>query len=323
LSIFHAHAAVESSRFEFCRSQGVRRFAVSNPDPIMKRLVFAAVCLGLLAVAGSLIGVRTAATPVLLERHVLADAAAQERNGSDEPPVTPRACVWLLLQGRDWLKTVPDYSADFRKQERIGEELHPLEIMDLKLRHEPFSVAMNWHENGRRICYRDGFNQNRLSVRLGGWKRRLGWINLDPNSSMAMQQSRYPITDVGLLRLTEQLLERLDPYLDRTEGVRCAWLADEAVSGRRCRVFTVDYADPAVNPDYRQSVIWLDAERNIPLSVQNFDWQSHDPTNPAGLVEFYIYENLRFSSGLQDADFTAEGEPASSAEVAAAGNLTK
>jgi hypothetical protein len=184
------------------------------------------------------------------------------------------------MRGRAWLQSVPDYTAVFHKQERVADVLCEPDTIDLKLRHSPFSVAMSWRENGRVVIYCDGFNENRITVRLGGWKRRLGWFHLDPHSTLAMQEARYPVTDVGLLRLTDQLLERFQPYLDRTDGVQCEWLADQFIGGRLCRVFEAEYASSAVNPDYRKSILWLDREWSVPLDLHDVDFTVEGLTTP-------------------------------------------
>jgi len=218
--------------------------------------------------------------------------------------LTVRQCISLLEKGRSWLQTMPDYTATFHRQELVQGELREATTTELKLRHDPFSVTMR-SPDGQTAVYCDGANDNRLAVKLGGWKKRLGWMNLDPHSSIAMQESRYPITDLGLLRLTEQLIERYRPYADATEGVECAWLPDEMIGERPCRVFTVSSASPEDNPEYRSSTVWLDQEWSIPLAVTNTGWETN-ATNREGLLEHYVYEDVRFNRRLSSRDFAAD-----------------
>jgi hypothetical protein len=281
----------------------------------MRELWRIAACLAIALSAYCVLAVRAPVKPGRISRPT---PSATE----NAPPLEPLSAPSLrdgyvcLIRGRDWLRTIPDYTAVFRKQERVGDVLHEPDTIDLKLRHQPFSVAMRWREDGRVVYYRDGSNGNRMTVRMGGWKGRLGWIHLDPHATLAMTEARYAVTDVGLLRLTEQLLERFEPYLDQTVDVSCAWLPDEQVGGRPCRVFTVEYRSAAVNPDYRRTVVWLDKEWSVPLAVQNFDWYRDDPSNPEGLVEHYVYEGLQLEGGLVEADFTVDGQPPAGREVA-------
>jgi hypothetical protein len=241
----------------------------------------------------------------------LAVVVASVPGVSTTKSVSVRDCTDRLRHGRDWLRTVPDYSALFYKQEKVHGELRELETIQLKVRHAPFSVAMSWEGNGRQAYYLEGTNGNRMTVLMGGWKRRLGWINLELHSTLALQYARYPITDVGMLKLTEQLLERFEPYEQRTDGVRCGWLADAAIGGRDCQVFSAEYASPTVNPDYRRSLVWLDKEWSVPLAMENFDWDVSDTTNPDGLVERYVYEEVRLRRGLSDVDFISDAQSGS------------
>jgi hypothetical protein len=291
----------------------------------MRLFTILTVATGVAITACYVIRERAPATPVSLGDHSLDSVPTEttdEIDNAADPaaaqplPVTVRSCADALLHGRDWLKSIPSYTAVFRKQERIHGELHSEDLTYLKLRHAPYSVALNWSDNGRIVYYTEGRNRNRLTVRMGGWRQRLGWIHLDPHSSLAMGESRYPVTDTGLVRLAEQLLERFKPYLDTTAGVRSAWLPEEYVGDRRCRAFVVEYADPTVNADYRKTVVWLDSEWSVPLAVQNFDWQTGDVSNPEGLIEYYAFEQVVLGVELRDDDFTAEGIATSANEVA-------
>ncbi len=297
----------------------------ADPWAPMRLFAILAAAIGLTAAIFYAAGERSPAKPVALGDHSLAAAAApvETSDGIDNSspdattlPVTIRSCADQLVRGLAWLNGIPQYTAVFRKQERIHGELHLEDTIHLKLRHAPYSVAMDWDNDGRIVYYTEGRNQNRLTVRMGGWRQRLGWVHLDPHSRLALGEARYPVTDTGILRLAEQLLERFEPYLDRTDGVRSAWLPEEQVGDRRCRVFVVEYADPTVNPDYRKSVIWLDTEWSVPLAVQNFDWQTDDASNPEGLVEYYAFEDIALGVELRDSDFTAEGIATNAREVA-------
>lgn len=227
-----------------------------------------------------------------------------------------RECSQELERGRAWLQTTPAYTATFHKQERIGGELQDKNTIELKLRHEPFSVMMRWLDEGRVVYYQDGSNDNRMTVKMGGWKGRLGWIKLDPDSSLALSESRYPVTQVGLTGLIDELLRQWEPYNDRTDGVDCEWLDNGVVDGRPCRIFRVTYASPDVFAEYRQSTVWLDQEHCVPLQVKNYDWCRDEPGNPNGLVEHYIYEDVDFHARLAEADFQVPGAKASRSQAA-------
>ncbi len=59
----------------------------------------------------------------------------------------------LLELARYKLKSFPDYTCTFTKQERVdGQDLSDVQTMQLKLRHQPFSVYMKWEEGGTRVA---------------------------------------------------------------------------------------------------------------------------------------------------------------------------
>lgn len=282
---------------------------------------------GLLAAAAAVCTWRTPSAQLTDTPQVMPIPVATAETNHVEQPAWPTAepkenrvvrlkeAVAALENGRKWLRSVPDYTAVFHRHERVQGVLRSPETTELKLRHQPFSVTMVWTADGKTAHYFDGMNSNRVAVRLGGWKRRLGWINLNPDGSIAMAQSRYAITDVGLMRLSEQLIEKFTPYLDAA-GVSCVWLPNESIGGRLCQVFHVNYESAAVNPDYRQTTVWLDHEWNVPLCVKNFDWEQDD-SYPEGLLEFYVYENLQLNSQLIDRDFMVDAPPSTSVAAAA------
>src|SRR5262249_11735785 len=116
--------------------------------------------------------------------------------------------VALLDLGKHRIEDFPDYTATFLKQERVDGVLRDLETIQLKLRHKPFSVYMKWLEGGdegRQVLFVEGQNDDKLQVRLGGIKSRLPVVKLKPTDSLAMQESRHPITEMGLLELTSQV----------------------------------------------------------------------------------------------------------------------
>ena len=58
------------------------------------------------------------------------------------------------------------------------------------------------------MIYNEGPNKNDLQAHEGhGLRARLGTFSLDPNGPVAMQDNRYPITQIGIANLTHRLIE--------------------------------------------------------------------------------------------------------------------
>ena len=127
-----------------------------------------------------------------------------------EHPLSP-AIRWAK-QGMETLNKIEDYQCTMVKRERIGGELGEHEYMFVKVRHKPFSVYTYFLAPGRvkgqEAVYIDGRNDGNMLAHGNGVKHRLfGTVSLKPTSLMAMSGNRYPITEMGMRRLTERLIE--------------------------------------------------------------------------------------------------------------------
>jgi hypothetical protein len=221
----------------------------------------------------------------------------------------------LLELGKHHLESIPDYSATFLKQERVnGEDLQELQTIELKLRHEPFSVHMQWIEGGdvgREVLYVDGQLEGRMQVRLGGKKGKLlPILKLDPSGSQAMAEARHPASEMGLLHLIDVLLKYRRRDFNLKQGVRWEMVPDQKFTDRVCDCWVVEYDNREVEPVYRKSIIYIDRELALPICVRNFGWPGEDvettdaaALDEATLIEFYGYTDLKFENRLSDADF--------------------
>lgn len=221
----------------------------------------------------------------------------------------------LMLDARAKLQTIPDYLAIFTRQERVHGRLLGRESTELKVRHAPFSVYMKWNEGsdvGREILYVKGQNDGRMLVKKGG---KVGDVlptfKLEPTSDMAMKESRYPISDSGLLNLVEKILSYCERDLKLDQGVNCQFLPDQKIDGRLCYAIRTDYGCAEVDPEYRCSMIFVDKETTIPLCVKNYGWSdkcgasasANNKLSEETLVEFYAFTGMRYQSRLPDAEF--------------------
>jgi hypothetical protein len=215
----------------------------------------------------------------------------------------------LLEKGCKSFSKVTDYTAVMHKQERINGRLGAGQEIELKLRHEPFSVYMKWTsgDRGRQLIYVEGQNDGNMLVQPGGIKGRLtGVMSLDPQGTMAMAESRYPVTQAGLLELARTVLKYQRQDLERGTGFTCELRDDETFEDRPCYLYTVVYDSPEIHPEYRKSMLYIDKELSMPICVKNFTW-ARDP-NPETidedtLVEFYAYTDLEIRKRLSTADF--------------------
>jgi len=224
--------------------------------------------------------------------------------------------IRLIERGIEFLSKMPDYTAQFVKQELVNGDLLDEQEMEMKVRHAPFSIYLKWvtGEQGREILFVDGAHDGYMKAHGGGWKARLPTVSLEPTSSIAMAESRYPVNKAGLLELAKMMLDvhRLD--LEQKRIARCEKLADQMFDERPCHAFLIEYKDRKSSEQYRKSISLIDKEWSIPVYTRNFGWldgqvpadeEQHDT---ASLIEFYSYSKIQFRTKLVAMDFDHTNE---------------
>jgi hypothetical protein len=219
----------------------------------------------------------------------------------------------LLEKGHRKLSSVSSYTSTFFKQEQVGGAMGGGQVMQVKIRHEPFSVYMKWlvGDKGRELLYVDGQHDGKMLVKVGGIKGRLlPCVKLDPDGAMAMREARHPVTDIGLLNLSRKIIqyrqhEAENDYAD----IRCQMIDSEEIDGRPCYCFVLHYQNPETSETYRKSVQYIDKELWLPICIKNYAWPADESeTDPvkldeATIIEHYGYSNIQMDTQLADADF--------------------
>ena len=150
----------------------------------------------------------------------------------------------LLEKGYKEFSKFSDYTATFFKRERVDGALGDGQIVNMKVRHEPFSVYMKWTlgDRGREVLYVAGKNNGKLLVKKGGFAGRLlGALKLDPDGSIAMKESRHPVTKAGLLNLVGELLLHRRKEVLLEDGFHCVMLDNQEVNQRSCYGFVLQF----------------------------------------------------------------------------------
>ncbi len=219
----------------------------------------------------------------------------------------------LLRKGAKSFQKVPDYTASFYKQERLNGVLSDGSTIEMKMKHEPFSVYMKWlsgSDRGQQAIYVEDQNDGKLLVQPGGIKGRLtGVLSLDTDGSLAMAKSLHPVTQVGILELARTVLKYQEKDLERGTGFQCHLLDGQSFDDRPCYVFTCLYESPEFNSEYRKSILYIDKELSIPMCVKNFCWAKDanpETIDEETLIEFYAYSDLKMMKKLDVNDFNAK-----------------
>jgi len=218
--------------------------------------------------------------------------------------------VRLLEQGEAFLAGITSYRATLTKQELVGDELVGEQTIEMKCRHEPFSVYLNWRtgDPGREVLYVQGANNDCLIAHDGGWKARIPAFSLAVNSPLALRDARYPVTHAGLLNLSRMMLAIHRNDLKLANVKECSLHPGE-FDQRPCLVFTTVYNSSETSPTYRKSITMIDREWNLPVSTRHFEWPQSESTvdeeslDAETLIESYSFTGVTLSGDLTPQDF--------------------
>ncbi len=220
----------------------------------------------------------------------------------------------LLEKGCHYLDTIPDYTATFSKQEFVSGELSENQVINLKCRHKPFSVYMKWvvGDKGQELLYVNGENEDKMLVKMGGLKGRLvPTLKLDPHGSLAMKESRYPITKAGIKALAETIIDYRKKDLDENLNTQCIMLPNQKFDGKDCYCFIAHFANANESETYRKSIIYIDNKTCLPIFVQGFGWPqdglasaSPEELDKKTMIESYSFTDINMKSELATAEFS-------------------
>ncbi len=211
------------------------------------------------------------------------------------------------------LTEVADYSAIMSNEVRLDNgKLREPQIMQIKVRHPreegtdsiPFSLYTCFLKPasmaGQEAIWVAGRNDGNLIAHPAGllnWKR----FTLEPTGSLAMNGNRYPIFEIGMERLLEQIIAKGER--DRQAG-DCEIEIDSnvEVNGRQCLKLTITHPERREPYDFHRAIIYVDLERQWPIGYEGFDWPQEAGGEPV-LIERYFYSEIQANLGLTDADF--------------------
>lgn len=203
---------------------------------------------------------------------------------------------------------VVDYRGTLIKRERIQGVLGGEVRMQFKVRNpQPqrgLAAYLKFESpsstRGREVIWVENENENKLTVHEGGFKNLLR-MQLAPESTLAMLGNKYPITEIGLLRLGEKLIEKCQHEVD-LENCRVEIFDGQQVGGQPCRLIQVTQPESAEGSEFYIAQVFVDMQRMVPLRYAAFQWPEAPGDEPP-LEEEYTYLDLELNVGLSDADF--------------------
>ncbi len=207
---------------------------------------------------------------------------------------------------QEQIAKIQDYSATLVKRERIDGKLKDHEYLFIKVRHQPFSVYIYFLHpadvKGQECLYVAGKNNGQLWARPNGVKGTLvGTLSLKPDGPLAMMGQRYPVTELGLKRLTDRLVE-VGTHDMRYGECTVKTLEGAKIENRLCTCYEIVHPVPRKEFQFHMARVFVDSQLNIPVRYEAYDWPAQSGGAPV-LYEEYTYQNISFNNNFTDLDF--------------------
>ena len=198
---------------------------------------------------------------------------------------------------------VQDYQGVLTKRELINNKL-TTQQMEIKVRHQPFSVYLKFREPfaGREVLFVQGQNDNKMLAHEGsGISSLIGTISLSLDSREAMKDNKYPLNMIGMKNMIDKMIETWE-YETQFGECEVKYYPNAQLGNVTCRV--VETSHPQPRRQFRFSLVrlYLDKETNLPIRCECYGFPVQ-PEDKAPLLEEYTYTNLRVNVGLKDFDF--------------------
>jgi hypothetical protein len=204
------------------------------------------------------------------------------------------------------------FTAEFRKQERMGGKLGDEEVIRVSVKDDPFSVLMLWQNiKNKGTLYVRGQNNGKMKV----WGSP---IDVHPQGLMPKMSARYTIEEFGIKQATQRTLRawteaRKANELEYQFGGRKAM---EQAGGRECfalkRVCPADQIDPFVTggpavevtdknrrDSFRTVTVYLDCETRLQVGTEQ---HRHD----GELTASYWFRDVNLKPTFGDDTFSVK-----------------
>jgi hypothetical protein len=224
-------------------------------------------------------------------------------SAAKEHPLMP-VIRWAESE-RPKIAKLNDYSAIVTKQECVGGVVQEAQVMEVKVRHKPFSVYIKFlypkSMSGQEAIYVEGKYNNKVVGHGVGVQRAFGTLRLDPAGQIAMRGNKYPITEMGILNLTDKLLEvgRKDSKFGECT---VNYAENVQLDKRSCTMIQVTHPVPRNNFIFNVARIFVDSQLNMPIRYESYDWPKKEGAKGT-LIEAYTYQQVKVNNNFSDLDF--------------------
>lgn len=213
----------------------------------------------------------------------------------------------LLAEAHASFARVRDYTGTVVRQERIGGQLQPEHVMDVRIRQQPFSVCLKWSAPkqlaGQEAIFIAGRNKNEIRAKGAGLLAVAGYVSLPTNDPRVMKNSRHAITESGIGNIINVISRSYEIERRMPANQVQVTFADYAFQQRPCTRMELTHHVYNAQLYCHRCVVYFDKALKLPVRVEVYDWPAPNGNPKGELLECYSYINLKFNLGLTDAAF--------------------
>lgn len=197
---------------------------------------------------------------------------------------------------------IEDYTATFHKDEVVGKRRIRQE-MQIKVREDTFSVYLKFlkPDAGREVIYVDGKNSGNLLTHGTGLEAVVGTLELDPKGSLAMEDSRYPVTLIGMRKMVRKIITQWQSELTLS-GIKVNFYPNAKIGSLECRVVQTTHAKKQPGARFHMTRLYVSKKSGLPVRVEQFAFPSKTGAKPI-MLEQYTYLDVKTNAGLKSIDF--------------------
>ena len=193
---------------------------------------------------------------------------------------------------------VRDYTTLYEKEE-LAISRGERQRIELSFR-KPLDVRLQWLDDNGKVdqvaVYRAGQNGGKLVARRAGvFGSLVGTVRLDPHDKRALEDSRHPITEIGIGHVIETAANAV-----ATDHATAQPAVADTLDGHPVYRFIFALTSSGALfgvPGARRAIVWVDQEVRLPVKVEIFD-------DAGTVLERHRFRNLRLNVGLGDEVFT-------------------
>jgi Protein of unknown function (DUF1571) len=216
--------------------------------------------------------------------------------------------IQLARASRNAVAAAHDYEAVFTKKELVGRTMFDGRMV-IKLRHDPFSVYLRFidQNNGREVMYAGPRYQFKMMAHEapGTLSGMVGTVSLEPNSGRAMAEGRHPITQIGMGKMMDAVIQQWEAeakYQD-PQDPKVYYYPNAKLGGSiECEGAITRHENPQHSFRFYETRVFFDKKSKFPIRLEQYGFPDRAHPQPY-LVEQYIYTNIRVNVGLTDNDF--------------------